>query len=193
MQEVLEKIIGKLDELIDCNPIDVYEKGKNCTASEAIEIVEQATKEFATDIDVRESGWVPVSERLPEESLQSVIGWDAYRERCVFVQYIGGRFVLGDDTESVKITHWMNTPNQPHICTNNDCTFNEEKDCPAAKGYAGYERKQTNADRIRSMSDEELAEFLTHAETLGYNDSSVSGKLEMIEWLQSGVEVWHEF
>ena len=49
-------------------------------------------------------------------------------------------------------------------------------------------KKQTNADRIRSMGDEELAEFLTHAETLGYNDSSVSGKLEMIEWLQSEVE-----
>lgn len=47
---------------------------------------------------------------------------------------------------------------------------------------------QTNADRIRSMSDEELAEFLTHVETLGYNDSSVSGKLEMIEWIQSEVE-----
>ena len=39
------------------------------------------------------------------------------------------------------------------------------------------------------MSDEELAEFLIHVETLGYNDSSVSGKLEMIEWLQSEVEV----
>ena len=48
---------------------------------------------------------------------------------------------------------------------------------------------QTNADRIRSMSDEELAWFLIHVETLGYNDSSVSGKLEMIEWLQSKVEV----
>ena len=50
------------------------------------------------------------------------------------------------------------------------------------------EKKQTNADRIRSFSDEELAEFLIHVETLGYNDSSVSGKLEMIEWLQSEVE-----
>ena len=49
-------------------------------------------------------------------------------------------------------------------------------------------KKQTNADRIRSMSDEELAEFLTHAETLGYNDSSLSGNLEMIKWLQSEVE-----
>ena len=45
-----------------------------------------------------------------------------------------------------------------------------------------------NADRIRSMSDEELAGFLIHVETLGYNDSSVSGKLEMIEWIQSEVE-----
>ena len=46
----------------------------------------------------------------------------------------------------------------------------------------------TNADHIRSMSDEELAELLIHVETLGYNDRSVSGKLEMIEWLQSKVE-----
>ena len=50
------------------------------------------------------------------------------------------------------------------------------------------DKKPTNADRIRSMSDEELAEFLIHVETLGYNDSSVSGKLEMIEWIQSEVE-----
>lgn len=49
-------------------------------------------------------------------------------------------------------------------------------------------RRMTNADRIRSMSDEELEEFLIHVETMGYNDSSVSGKLEMIEWLQSEVE-----
>ena len=26
--------------------------------------------------------WIPVEERLPEESLNSVIGWDEYRERC---------------------------------------------------------------------------------------------------------------
>ncbi len=38
--------------------------------------------------------WIPVSERLPEESLNSVIGWDAYRERCVFVQYTDGHFQI---------------------------------------------------------------------------------------------------
>ena len=31
--------------------------------------------------------WIPCSERLPEESLNSVIGWDEYRKRCCFVQY----------------------------------------------------------------------------------------------------------
>ena len=30
----------------------------------------------------RKHRWIPVEERLPEESLNSVIGWDEYRERC---------------------------------------------------------------------------------------------------------------
>lgn len=84
--------------------------------------------------------WIPVSERLPEESLNSVIGWDTYRKRCCFVQYLGGRFVLGDDIDSVNVTAWMPLPepyreSEPH--------------------------KQTNADRIRSMTDKELAEMLS--------------------------------
>ena len=53
---------------------------------------------------------IPVSERLPEESLNSVIGWDTYRNRCCFVQYLGGRFVLGDDIDSVNVTAWMPQP-----------------------------------------------------------------------------------
>lgn len=54
--------------------------------------------------------WIPVSERLPEESLNSVIGWDTYRNRCCFVQYLGGRFVLSDDIDSVNVTAWMPLP-----------------------------------------------------------------------------------
>ena len=104
MREVFEKIIEKLDELIDCNPIDGYEKGKNCAVSEAIEIVKQVSAEysnghfgcntngehercdgcgltncknrnkiwFGVGDDYPESnawsnGWIPCSERLPEE------------------------------------------------------------------------------------------------------------------------------
>lgn len=43
--------------------------------------------------------------------------------------------------------------------------------------------KQTNADRIRSMTDEELADFLVTVETYGYHDQSISGTYEMNEWL----------
>lgn len=55
-------------------------------------------------------GWIPCSERLPEESLNSVLGWDEYRQRCCFVQYYGGRWIFGNDIESVKITAWMPLP-----------------------------------------------------------------------------------
>lgn len=52
----------------------------------------------------------------------------------------------------------------------------DEKDTPA-------EKPQTNADRIRSMTDEELADFLVTVETYGYHDQSISGTYEMKEWL----------
>lgn len=52
--------------------------------------------------------WILVEERLPEESLNSVIGWDKYRERCCFVQYYAGSWHLGD--ESVRIIAWMPLP-----------------------------------------------------------------------------------
>ena len=56
----------------------------------------------------RKHRWIPVEERLPEESLNSVIGWDKYRERCCFVQYYAGSWHLGD--ESVRIIAWMPLP-----------------------------------------------------------------------------------
>lgn len=54
--------------------------------------------------------WIPVSERLPEESLNSVIGWDAYRERCVFVQFIQGHWQITGSDESFDIQAWMPLP-----------------------------------------------------------------------------------
>lgn len=66
----------------------------------------------------------------------------------------------------------------------------EEYGCPATEGCAGYKAEsQTNADRIRSMSDEELAKFLDATENLGYRDESIAGHKDMLEWLQSEVEL----
>ena len=76
------------------------------------------TEKLAAYEDAEEQGqygkWIPVSERLPEESLNSVIGWDTYRNRCCFVQYLGGRFVLGDDVDIVNVTAWMPLP-EPYL------------------------------------------------------------------------------
>ena len=52
-------------------------------------------------------------------------------------------------------------------------------DCTAADWTGGTEIK-TNADRIRSMSDEELAEFLI--------DLADDGNLKIREWLQKPAE-----
>lgn len=53
--------------------------------------------------------WIPVSDRLPEQSLNSVLGWDAYRERCCFVQYYNNEWILGNH-ETVKIIAWAPLP-----------------------------------------------------------------------------------
>lgn len=56
-----------------------------------------------------------------------------------------------------------------------------ERDCD---NYA----PMTNADRIRSMTDDELADFLVTVETYGYHDQSISGTYEMNEWLRAESE-----
>ena len=106
MQKVFENIIEKLEEQKSGLTEWAEDEAFKLATDKAIEIVKQEAEQY-------NNGWIPVSEKLPEESLNSVIGWDEYRERSCFVQYIGGRFVLGDDTELVKITHWMYAPYQP--------------------------------------------------------------------------------
>ena len=53
--------------------------------------------------------WIPCSERLPKQSLNSVIGWDQYRERCVLVQYYMNNWILGNH-ETVNIVAWQPLP-----------------------------------------------------------------------------------
>ena len=51
----------------------------------------------------------------------------------------------------------------------------------------------TNADRIRRMTDEELAEFIEKCEAAGYEDSSIAwresgGTMDTLDWLQKPAE-----
>lgn len=56
------------------------------------------------------------------------------------------------------------------------------------------QKTQTNADKIRSMTDEELAELLEKCEGEGYQDSSITPIMEngyhvdMLEWLKQPAE-----
>ena len=108
-------ILERLEEIRvkkTCNKekCDTKEICRICVVDDAIEIVKQVAEEFATDTNVGSNGWIPCSESLPEESLNSVIGWDEYRQRCCFVQYYGGRWILGNDIDSVKIIAWKPLP-----------------------------------------------------------------------------------
>ena len=61
----------------------------------------------------------------------------------------------------------------------------ECKECEIYYGYKDeHEQKMTNADRIREMSDEELAEFLAN-----FAWDNEPGVDEIFKWLQSEVEV----
>ena len=103
---VFEKIVERLEEQrvkYEHGGDDDYLDGKYDAASKDIEIVQEVAEEY-------KNGWIPCSERLPEESLNSMLGFDAYRERCCFVQYYDGRWHIGNDIESVKITAWQPLP-----------------------------------------------------------------------------------
>jgi len=55
--------------------------------------------------------WIPVSERLPEESLNSLIGWDSFRKKSMFVQFFNGHFqITGKVLEPFDIKAWMPMP-----------------------------------------------------------------------------------
>ena len=76
----------------------------------------------------------------------------------------------------IKYTCGAGTPEEAET----NCTYFIRGECTAS--FCEYRRKkQTNADRIRAMNDEELAEFLI--------DLADDGNLRIREWLQQPAEV----
>ena len=72
-------------------------------------------------------------------------------------------------------------------CKYENCSM-ESKECIGCKQNAvdKYTR-MTNADRIRSMSDEELAEWLTSITDDAQSDAMTKCNYQWSEWLQSEV------
>ena len=65
--------------------------------------------------------------------------------------------------------------------------------CPVCGGIGSHEIQMTNADRIRAMSDEELAEFIKHIKVRAAFCKAVKNndafeELCSAEWLQQPAE-----
>ena len=64
MKKAFDKILGRLEREIAGKPTpDEYNNGIN----RAYSIVREVAEEFVTDTNVWTNGWIPCSERLPEE------------------------------------------------------------------------------------------------------------------------------
>ena len=123
MEKALDNTIEKLKLVVE--KMKAVGDGKCWTVEEHEQIVKwiEELKELRTSAEKLKKGdaeqcnkyekdnrWIPCSERLPEESLNSVIGWDEYRKRCVFIQYVQGKFQNMGTDDSFNITAWRPLP-----------------------------------------------------------------------------------
>ena len=69
-----------------------------------------------------------------------------------------------------------------------ECYYQGKKLKPCSTCYCGSEAKTecTNADRIRSMTDEELAEYIS--ELIRNSHEYMTGEGDWLIWLQSEAE-----
>ena len=119
LEKILEEIeqrIEKAKKIIVEHPSDKLDEIANDTAEAFIEAYKECQDIIRKHM---KDGWISVEESLPEESLNSVIGWDELRERCCFVQYYGGKWSLRADREPIKIIAWRPLP-EPYRPERND-------------------------------------------------------------------------
>lgn len=109
--------------------------------------------------------WIPVSERLPEKS-GSYLTWVRYdNEEFMSIEDIDCEGILKEWNFTGKVLYWM----------------------PLPEPYQGSEsHKQTNADKIRAMSDEELAEFIVNLDN--HFGEEYEGEQSCLSWLQKESE-----
>lgn len=125
----------------------------------------QELMEMAITALQNEPVWIPVSERLPEES-GSYLTWVRYdNEEFMSIEDIDCEGIFKEWNFTGKVLYWMPLPepyreSEPH--------------------------KQTKADEIRSMTDEELADFIINFDNRFGEE--YEGEQSCLAWLQKESE-----
>lgn len=178
MERELEKTLMEIEHMIK-----VHEQRENThtqsVLEQAQEIVEMCAQAARTPSDLKEilrthAGWISVEERLPEESLNSVIGWDEYREKCCFVQYYGGKWILGN-REPVNIIAWRPLPD------------------PYRPEEERWRMRLIDADRLMdALRGNVLIDVTPELEKAIEQQPTAFDKEKVIEELRSEATRWHE-
>lgn len=110
-----------------------------------------------------EQRWIPVEERPPEERDSIFAKWKgtAKWDPAMFEKTSDEVLVTISDVGGEKTTRTAHTLDGKWSCDllKANASYKVIAWMPLPEPYRGEEPKQTNADRIRSMTDEELATF----------------------------------
>ena len=108
MKQFIDKLIGRLEEKQKQTWLVLAERNGY---ARAIEIVNQLAEEFATDINVVSNGWIPCSERLPEEEgyyLITILFYHLHNPLVMGCQFEDGEWWKIDKDD--KVIAWQPLP-----------------------------------------------------------------------------------
>ena len=181
-------------KLIDVDMLikDMYED-----SSFPLTMADKVTEKINKQRVVYENGWIPADEP-PEDNNYILISFENFSIPVVGryeENEKGGAYYAGDEditliSQDMIVNAWQPLPDRYYveegkICSNKECPYYTGNNkcsafevCPGAK----ESNRLTNADKIRSLSDEELAKFLvTFKNTFG---EEYEGEKSCLDWLK---------
>lgn len=137
--DVLREKVSEISEL--ARPVGWSRKIEIVEAKVVMEIINQVELEY-------NNGWIPVSERYPESNTLVLLSFEN-----IDIQMVG---MYEEDSDGGTFYLVANGKS----CISCDLFVNAWRALPTAFNDDMLSKKQTNGDRIRSMTDEELTKII---------------------------------